>query len=183
MRVAVQAKTQISGLYANTVFSPSLPILEKVYSLWNSTVDSVIAVEGIQHFIIFQRIPAKVQGNSLGLGSSRDPLVLCLLSITWNNVEDDKLVYRVAETLISTIEQATKTAGLFNKYKYLNYAANFQDPISSYGNESVSRLRQVSAKYDPKGFFQTGVPGGFKLVNSPLRLNIPRSSSTSVSTA
>ena len=145
-------------------------------------MDSIIAVEGIQHFIIFQRIPANVQGNSLGLGSSRGPLVLCLLSITWNNVEDDKLIYRVAETLIGAIESATKTAGLFDKYKYLNYAANFQDPISSYGNESVSRLRQVSAKFDPKGFFQAGMPGGFKLANSPLRLTNSRPASTSVST-
>ena len=146
-------------------------------------MDSVIAVQGIQHFIIFQRIPAKVQGNSFGLGLSQDPLVLCLLSITWNKVEDDKLVYGVAEKLISAIEQATKTAGLFNEYKYLNYAANFQDPISSYGNQSVSRLRQASAKYDPTGFFQTGVPGGFKLAKSSLGTNKPRSSSNLVSTA
>lgn len=108
-------------------------------------------------------MPAVVPGNSLGLNASEGPLVLCLLSITWNKAEDDDLINRVAKTLISRIEQATKAAGLFQNFKYLNYAANFQNPLASYGQDNVANLRKVSKKYDPTGLFQTGVPGGFKL--------------------
>ncbi len=61
------------------------------------------------------------------------------------------------------IDQATRAAGLFNRFKYLNYAAPFQDPISSYGPVSKAQLQAVSKKYDPEGFFQAGIPGGFKL--------------------
>lgn len=150
----------------NTVFSPSLPILNQVYNLWNTTVESLTKVAGIQYFIIFQRVPAAVAGNSLGLAESEGPLVLCLLSVTWNNAQDDLLVSRVAKTLIASIEQATRAAGLFNDYKYLNYAASSQDPLGSYGEQSVERLKLVSKKYDPNGIFQTRVPGGFKLASA-----------------
>lgn len=144
---------------------------------------SLKSVAGIQYFIIYQKLPATNPGNSLGLNPSLGPRVLCLLSITWNNATDDALVNRVAEDLINAIEQATKAAGLFDRYKYLNYAAIFQDPIGGYGNESVAEMRRVSGKYDPKGFFQTGVPGGFKLAGSPMRFEGFRSPSSSLSLA
>lgn len=69
----------------------------------------------------------------------------------------------VAQKLINDIEAATKAAGLYNRYEYLNYAAAFQDPIGSYGAQSLANLQKVSKKYDPQGFFQTRVRGGFKL--------------------
>ena len=151
----------------NTVFSPGLAVLQEAYHLWNSTVKSLVNVAGIQHFIIFQRIPEILPGNSLGLDPSEGPLVLCLLSITWNLPQDDQLVNNVAKGLLLGIEVATKTSGHFKSYKYLNYAANFQNPIASYGQGSVANLRQVSKKYDPTGLFQTSVPGGFKLFDFP----------------
>lgn len=147
----------------NTLFGPSESILREVHALWNSTVDSIRNVTGIQYLVIFQRTPAVVSGNSLGLEASEGPLVLCLLSITWTQPSDDDLINNMAKTLISRIEQATKAADLFHRFKYLNYAANFQDPIGSYGAVSQANLQRVSKKYDPTGLFQTGVPGGFKL--------------------
>jgi len=152
-----------SGIYANTVFSLSASILTEVYGLWNSTIDSIKHVDGIQHFVIFQRVPAAMQGTSLGIKAQDGPLVLCLLAITWNRPGDDELINSVAKTLLTQIERTTKAAGLFNRWKYLNYAANFQDPITSYGEASKANLQDVSKRYDPTGLFQTGVPGGFKL--------------------
>ena len=148
-----------------TTFSPSLSLFQEVYSLWNLTVEFIQAVIRIQHFLIFQRVPAVVPGNSLGLEASEGPMVVCLLSITWNLTKDDALINSVAKNLIGRIEIATKAAGLFNSYQYLNYAANFQQPILSYGNVSNAEFRRVSKKYDPTGLFQTVVPGGFKLFN------------------
>ena len=152
-----------------------------MYTLWNSTVASVKGVEGLQYFVIFQKLPAREAGNSLGLGSMQAPMVLCLLSITWNNAQDDDLINRVAKALINDIEQATQAAGLFERYKYLNYAASWQNPIDSYGSQSVQTLRGVSAKYDHGGFFQTQVPGGFKLANT--RIGSSSSSTSAVSTS
>jgi hypothetical protein len=108
-------------------------------------------------------MPLIEAGNALGLEDIHDPLVLCLLSVTWTRAEDDATVNSVTQALIETIDQNTKAARLFHRFKYLSYAAPFQDPIGSYGPASKENLQAVSKKYDPEGFFQTGVPGGFKL--------------------
>ena len=88
---------------------------------------------------------------------------MCQLTVTYPNSADDALVNSVTKTLIGEIEKATTKAGVFNGFKYLNYAAFFQDPLSSYGPQNKATLQAVSKKYDPSGLFQTGVPGGFKL--------------------
>jgi hypothetical protein len=46
---------------------------------------------------------------------------------------------------------------------YLNYADGSQDPLGSYGKDSVERIRQVAAKYDPGKVFQDLCLGGFKI--------------------
>ncbi len=152
----------------NTVFHPSAAILEKVYQLWSSTTDSIKDIPGIAYFLIFQRMPSIEPGNALGLEGVDDPLVLCLLSVTWSQAGDDATVNSVTQALIEAIDQHTKAAGLFHRFKYLNYAAPFQDPISSYGPASKANLLAISKKYDPEGFFQTGIPGGFKLSSTHL---------------
>lgn len=50
-----------------------------------------------------------------------------------------------------------------SNYVYLNYAGGFQDPIASYGEDSVRFLKQVARKYDLSGVFQKAAKGGFKI--------------------
>jgi hypothetical protein len=61
------------------------------------------------------------------------------------------------------INAATKAMGALHRLQYLNYADTTQRPITSYGQANVERLKQARKRYDPKGFFQKQVPGGFKL--------------------
>ena len=136
----------------NTVFRPTAAIIEKVYQLWSSTTDSIENIPGIAYFLIFQRMPVIEPGNALGLEGSDDPLVLCLLSVTWTQAQNDATVNSVTRALIEEVDQATKAAGLFSRFKYLNYAAPFQDPISSYGPASKAQLQAVSEKYDRRVF-------------------------------
>ena len=56
--------------------------------------------------------------------------------------------------------------GLKHDLIYLNYANADQDPLASYGEDNLSYLKSVAKKYDPKGIFQTQVPGGFKVSKS-----------------
>ena len=105
-------------------------------------------------------------GNALGLEDVTDPLVLCLLSVTWTQAQDDTIVNSVTQNLIESIDQTTSAAGAFYRFKYLNYAAPFQNPITSYGPANKARLRAVRKKYDREGFLQISVPGGFKLFDA-----------------
>ena len=115
--------------------------------------------------MIFQRLPTTLSTNVnlLGLPSDAHSLLLCLITLTWASSADDALVNSFGENLLNSFEQVTKAAGVFNQFKYLNYAGAFQDPLDSYGAANKAKLIAASKKYDPAGFFQKAVPGGFKL--------------------
>ena len=145
-------------------------MLSSAYSLWKNSSPQVANVSGILWTLSLQPLPppiiakAKAQGgNSLGLDPSEGALVLCLLSASWSEASDDDIVHGAGKKLFDDIKQAAVFKGLFNKFEYLNYAASFQDPIAGFRQEIQKHLQAVSRKYDPTGFFQTTVPGGFKL--------------------
>lgn len=48
-------------------------------------------------------------------------------------------------------------------WEYLDYAHGLQDPVRTYGEENVRKMRKASKKYDPKGVFQTLRGSRFKI--------------------
>lgn len=97
------------------------------------------------------------------MGASDGDLVLFVVSASWHRPEHDYIITTAAWKLIAKIDEATRKEGMYHPFKYLNYAAAWQDPIGSYGDENVRKLRSASRKYDPHGMFQEQCPGGFKL--------------------
>ncbi|RYP77638.1 hypothetical protein DL771_001006 [Monosporascus sp. 5C6A] len=86
---------------------------------------------------IYQR---GAEANAMGLADRTGTRVMCLLS-----------------------QEVPRTLGAYDPFLYLNYAAKWQDPIATYGNESVQQLRELRAKVDPKGGFMHLIPGAFKI--------------------
>ena len=106
-------------------------------------------------------------GNVLGLNPEDGPLVLVLISYNWAREEHCEEVTAMAQKLIKDIDEATKAKGCYNRFKYLNYAANWQmdDVMEGYGEDNVLFLEEVRMKYDPNGLFQKKCPGGFKIIS------------------
>jgi hypothetical protein len=102
-------------------------------------------------------------GNALGLNPSKGPFFVMNMSSRWTNAADDAAILTFFSTIIKTVKAEAKARGLDNEYIYMNYASQFEDPISSYGSANVERLRRVSRKYDPQQVFQDLHPGHFKL--------------------
>jgi hypothetical protein len=100
----------------------------------------------------------RMRGNSL--------LWNVMVSIPTGDNSDAALKIAQDEVKAMTIkmERLAAAAG-GNGWVYLNYAGSWQDPLGSYGPKNVGFMKKVSAKYDPKGFWQKRVPGGFKLSN------------------
>jgi hypothetical protein len=72
----------------------------------------------------------------------------------------------VAQAELNVITTRLKSCSLGlngSEWTYLNYAGANQDPLGSYGPENVAFMKKVAAEYDPKGFWQKMIPGGFKL--------------------
>jgi FAD/FMN-containing dehydrogenase len=144
-------------------------MLNATYSNWNASLASIEHIPGIVWSLSLEPLPPSIYArhantNSMGLPDTPDgeSLVVSQLSVSWDNEEDDETVERVARALVEGIERDAKALDAYEPFLYLNYAAEWQDPIASYGGESVERLRSVSREVDPRGVFRDGVKG-FKI--------------------
>ena len=156
-------------LFTTFSFQNNAKFMETVYQISERAHSGVKSVSGLIWSISFQPItPQEIQagkrsgGNVLGLDNS-GPITVVLLTCSWDRTNDDANVRRVAEEMIAQATQAARAASLSSSYTYLNYAADFQDPISGYGGASEEFLRSVSRKYDSTQLFQSALRGGFKL--------------------
>lgn len=156
--------------FLTTTFKNDLGLLVDVTEFWKASTTAIGGVAGIIYSLTFHPLPpaitsksAAAGGNSLGLDPSDGPLLICLLTMTWNDPSGDAIVQEVGNALIAQIEIEAKSRNLWNKFVYLNYADASQNPLGGYGEESKSLLEAVSSKYDRRGFFQKAMPGGFKL--------------------
>lgn len=112
-------------------------------------------------------------GNALGLDRSKGPFFVMNMSSRWSNAADDAAILKFFSSIIKTVKAEAKSKGLDNEYIYMNYASQFEDPISSYGAQNVDRLRRISKKYDPQQVFQKLHPGHFKLGGKAPDANMP----------
>ena len=152
-----------------TTFRSDPKMLEKAYDLYTATIPGLSDIENLFWALIFQPLPPIITSKTdlhgtdpLGL-SGNPPLVLTLISSTWDKDSDTARIVQTARDLISKIDEAAAISGNANRYIYLNYAYEGQDPISGYGEQNKKFLQSVSRTYDPNGLFQTGCPGGFKV--------------------
>ena len=159
-------------LFITGTFKNNARTMQKYFDLANQTIQTagIKDVVGLVFSLSFQPLPQIITskatasgGNSLGLDASDGDLVNVLLTVQWKMPTDDARITAAARTLFEKGEAASKSAGTFDPYLYLNYAAPWQKPIAGYGAQSQTNLRSVSRKYDPRGLFQKQVPGGFKL--------------------
>ena len=67
------------------------------------------------------------------------------------------------KSAVDSVEAYAASVGGAVDFRYLNYCNGTQDPLRSYGEASLRKMREAAAKYDPAGVFQTRVPGGFKI--------------------
>ncbi|KAE8350517.1 hypothetical protein BDV28DRAFT_37210 [Aspergillus coremiiformis] len=151
-------------------FTNELAMLQELFTIWNSSTSEVSAVAGIKWSLtLVPIVPAitfhsAIKGSDvLGLSVPPQGLVLTLLSASFNSSDDYSMVNRVANRLSDKIIRTAKEFGVYNTYVDLNHGAAWQDPIASYGSESVAFLQRTAQKYDPTGVFQTQCPGGFKV--------------------
>ncbi|MCJ1310157.1 hypothetical protein MMC25_003818 [Agyrium rufum] len=147
-----------------------------VHDLYLQTIASLekASVAGLTLSLVYQPLTkgilaasAKRSGNSLGLGGAEaGPLVITLINSVHQKASDDDTVIAAALGLVAQIDALAARRQRSATYRFTNYGYKTQDIIQGYGQASVRRLQAVSQKYDPLGFFQKAVPGGFKIPKS-----------------
>jgi hypothetical protein len=103
-------------------------------------------------------------GNVLGLDDLTNNAILYTAGV---GIMADDAPFEEAHALLKAmaadvVEFAKSVQGDM-EFVYLNYADADQNPLGSYGVDNVKFLKDVAAKYDPTGVFQTRVPGGYKI--------------------
>ncbi|KAH8821342.1 hypothetical protein F5884DRAFT_840590 [Xylogone sp. PMI_703] len=104
-------------------------------------------------------LPKDEIGNTLGISPEDGPLLVVALLWRWNNIEDDEVITKLMANCLKLIEAAATSRGTFHKYMYLNYAAPEQQPFKGYGEKNLTRLLEISKKYDPQAVFSKLRPG------------------------
>lgn len=153
--------------------SPS--VLRQSVNLHSQLVSSLSKTIGAENFntdMIFQPLPSSFNaigqrngGNVLGLDRISSNAVLWTTGISIKNADDAALAIAQAElnAMTAELKDFARTSGTAAEFVYLNYADANQDPLGSYGPESVAFMKDVAREYDPQGWWQRRVPGGFKL--------------------
>jgi hypothetical protein len=135
------------------------------------TLKDMVGADNFTTLMILQPFPAYIGGvsqasggNMLGLDGMESNAVIWSILVA---VDADETAFALAKLETSKMSErirqyAESVQGKMD-FVYLNYADVIQDPLGSYGAANVQHMRDVAAKYDPTGIFQTRIPGGFKI--------------------
>ncbi|KAF2829102.1 FAD-binding domain-containing protein [Ophiobolus disseminans] len=171
--LATQGKTLIpSGaaryLFATTTFEPTEAMIRGAFDVWSASVAGVKNISGLSWSLSMEMVPEglyqrKADSNSLGLTDRNGTRAVILLTVCWQSLEDDEHVHAAVATLVTALEDKARSLDAYDPFLYLNYAAPWQRPIASYGDDKVKTLQALRTRVDPKGVFTRRVPGGFKI--------------------
>jgi len=160
-----------SQTYVTATFASDALLLSRIFDIANGTLQPIQHLSGLFYALVYQPIPTSMMshslrsgGNALGLDSADGNLVLAFLSISWTDKADDEMVATQTKRFVQEVESVAQSMRLLHRWKYLNYAAEWQDPIAGYGKVNKEKLGAISRKYDSHGVFVRQVPGGFKVV-------------------
>ncbi|KAI0532201.1 FAD-binding domain-containing protein [Xylaria digitata] len=171
--------TQAEGyrnIWFTITFKNDEKTLAKAVELHGKLVDEMKAESSDGDFetqCFFQPLPAVVGkhgrergGNMFGVDKLEENAVILLGSLAVNGLDQEALGREKMLAWKDDLERYTMETDTYVPYRYLNYADGSQDVVASYGTENVLTMMAVSRAYDPDGFFQRRVPGGFKIPKS-----------------
>ena len=158
-------------VWFETSFKLDRQLLVDVYDLWNEAINEVRTLPSVFLFALAYHVISRDTllssqargGNALGLRPEDGPFIICQVETGHTDAAHDADFLALARKVTDRIKDLTRKRGRYMPFKYLNYSDRSQDVIRGYGEESVTQLKAVSRKYDPQRFFQSNVPGGFKL--------------------
>ncbi|PVH96348.1 hypothetical protein DM02DRAFT_535519, partial [Periconia macrospinosa] len=170
---------QASGyrnIWFTTTVHNDIRIYNKIVELHEQMVDEWKGKAQDPDFItqcVFQAIPTSFSkhsvangGNIMGLDREKDNVVMILFDIAVKGVDLETMAQEIIKRYGAKIEEFAASVGGLADWKHLNYAGGFQDPLASYGEANVAKMRAASTKYDHNGVFQNKSPAGFKISKS-----------------
>ncbi|KAK8069942.1 hypothetical protein PG994_006558 [Apiospora phragmitis] len=104
----------------------------------------------------------RVFGNAEGVGPGKTG-VMFLATFSVKGAANEAKAAPLVKDWQDSIDAFAGALGLNWHWRFLNYANHNQDPLASYGDRAIAKMRAVSAKYDPDQVFQKLRMTGHKL--------------------
>ncbi|KAH7380562.1 putative oxidoreductase [Phaeosphaeria sp. MPI-PUGE-AT-0046c] len=155
-------------MFATTTIKPTEAMICATFEIWNASVLGVKDISELTWSLSIEIVPEglyrrQADFNSLGLTNREGTRAIILLTESWKRPEDDGRIHAAVAALLDALENKARSFEAYDPYLYLNYAALWQDPMLSYGDSNVQKLRALRDQVDPTAVFTKRVPGGFKI--------------------
>lgn len=98
-----------------------------------------------------EHVFGSAEGKATGTGKTG---VMFLATFAVKGAENEKKAAPLVQDWQDSIDAYADSLGLNWNWRFLNYANHNQDPLASFGDRSIAKMRAVSAKYDPDQVFQ-----------------------------
>ncbi|KAI0850546.1 FAD-binding domain-containing protein [Daldinia vernicosa] len=143
-------------------------LYKDVHAFWREKALAVRDATGANQTFTVQPVPKNVavQGEQKGgnpMNILKDNHGWWTTIVDWNDEKDDDLVRSVSIETSQKWKQLGDERGLSLPFTFMNDASRDQNPLASYGTESVNKLKQISQKYDASQLFQKQQNDGFLL--------------------
>lgn len=156
--ITVKADAEIAKIARRVYYEEQPPVTDP------ATTNPSLVMQGITEGQI--KAMRKNGGNPLGINDG--PLYLFHIGTWWDDASQDDVYFDFITRVFTRIVAEAKKRGLESEYLYMNYAAEFERAIPSYGEENVARLKKVQKAVDPTKVFEKLQPGHFKLDGAPI---------------
>ncbi|KAL9084739.1 MAG: hypothetical protein Q9165_007914 [Trypethelium subeluteriae] len=159
---------------ATITFKNDKRILTRAVQLHDQYVQDLkhaLGADNFETYVFFQPLPTffgqlskQKGGNMLGIDLQEYNAIMWTGGVAVNTSQQDLAFAQTRlNAMVAELKSFSVSLAGGNRLVYLNYADSSQDPLGSYVKENVEHIRNVAAKYDPKGAFQKRFPGGFKI--------------------
>lgn len=119
---------------------------------------------------LFQPLPtlyakksAERGGNVMGLDRVTEDAIIFMAGMHVKEESMREYGDAQAKEWLAGVKEFALEKDTFVDWMFLNYADKSQNPISTFGEENIAKIRDAATKYDPNGVFQTQCPGGYKI--------------------
>ncbi|PVH94315.1 FAD-binding domain-containing protein [Periconia macrospinosa] len=152
------------AVYVTTTIKLSPSVGKKINSIWREATNLISDSPNITSVLTYQQFPPQDKDNPNGMGlNASDELhkdhFIIIISIYWHEIKDSERIANTTKDAVNKMEAAAAEENALHPFKYINYAAFWQQPPSSYGQGAKDAAEEVSAKYDPYLLFRKQAVG------------------------
>ncbi|KAF2677131.1 FAD-binding domain-containing protein [Lentithecium fluviatile CBS 122367] len=154
--------------YRTVTTKVDVELYKDVYEFWKPKAQAVHDTTGANVTFVFQPVPKSVAeaskekgGNPMGIPVEGQ--MWWSTTLEWTDAADDDTVRGLSIETTDKWEELGKARGLYLPYLFMNDASRDQNPLASYGEKNLQRLKEIAAEYDPTQLFQKVQNSGFLL--------------------